>query len=77
MINDNNLYILDFSSDPLKVPETLPIAQKMIDSFGITTFQAPLSALNTTDLLEQFSTPPPTQEFESPQRAGKLMMQHS
>ena len=35
VMKNNILYTLKFFSDPLKVPETLPIAQKMIDSFQI------------------------------------------
>jgi hypothetical protein len=30
---DNRLYTIEFVSDPLKAPEHLPTAQKMIDSF--------------------------------------------
>lgn len=36
VIKDNILYTLEFWSDPLKVPETLSIAQQIIDSFQIT-----------------------------------------
>ena len=35
VMKDNILYTLKFFSDPLKVPETLPIAQQIIDSFRI------------------------------------------
>jgi hypothetical protein len=35
LIKDNRLFTLEFHGDPLKAPETLPIAQKMIDSFEI------------------------------------------
>ena len=35
VMKNNILYTLKFFSDPLKVPETLPIAQKMIDSFQV------------------------------------------
>jgi hypothetical protein len=35
VMKDIILYTLKFFSDPLKVPETLPIAQQIIDSFRI------------------------------------------
>jgi hypothetical protein len=35
VMKDNILYTLKFFSDPLKVPETFPIAQQIIDSFRI------------------------------------------
>jgi hypothetical protein len=35
VMKDNILYTLKFFSDPLKVPETLPMAQQIIDSFRI------------------------------------------
>lgn len=35
VMKDNILYTLKFFSDPLKVPETRPIAQQIIDSFRI------------------------------------------
>jgi hypothetical protein len=36
VINDGKLYTIEFSTPPLKVPENLPTAQKMIDSFQFT-----------------------------------------
>jgi hypothetical protein len=36
MIKDNKLFTFQYSTDQLKVPETLPIVQKMIDSFKLT-----------------------------------------
>jgi hypothetical protein len=36
VINDGKLYTIEFSTPPLKVPENLPTAQKMIDSFQLT-----------------------------------------
>jgi hypothetical protein len=35
MIKDNKLYTFDFFSEQLKVPETLPVVQKMINSFKL------------------------------------------
>ena len=36
VINDGKLYTIEFSAPPLKVPENLPTAQKMIESFQFT-----------------------------------------
>ena len=36
VINDGKLYTIEFSAPPQKVPENLPTAQKMIDSFQFT-----------------------------------------
>jgi len=36
VIKDNRLFTFNFNSDQLKVPETLPIAQRMINSFQFT-----------------------------------------
>jgi hypothetical protein len=36
MIKDNKLYTFQYFSDQLKVPETLPVVQKMINSFKLT-----------------------------------------
>jgi hypothetical protein len=36
MIDDNKLYTFDYHSAQLKVPETLPVVQKMINSFKLT-----------------------------------------
>ena len=36
VLKDNRLFTFDFDSDQLKVPETLPVAQKMIGSFQFT-----------------------------------------
>jgi hypothetical protein len=35
MVKDDKMYDLWSSSEPLLVPKTLPIAQKMIDSFEL------------------------------------------
>jgi hypothetical protein len=49
MMKDNRLYSLNFFTNPLRAPELVPIAQKMIDSFRITTPQAPVSTSNATE----------------------------
>jgi hypothetical protein len=35
-IADGKLYTLAYAENPLKVPETLPLANKMVESFQIT-----------------------------------------
>jgi hypothetical protein len=55
LMKDNHLYSIEFNTDPLKAPEILPIAHKMIDSLRITTpTQPPLTAPDTTDPSQQF-----------------------
>jgi hypothetical protein len=36
LMKDNHLYNIEFLIDPLKAPEVLPVAHKMIDSIKIT-----------------------------------------
>lgn len=57
LMKDNHLYSIEFLTDPLKAPEILPIAHRMIDSFRITTpTQPPLTASpDTTDPSQQFN----------------------
>jgi hypothetical protein len=49
VMKDEHLFDLEFTTDALKAPEMIPIAQKMIDSFRITTPQAPVSTPNATE----------------------------
>jgi hypothetical protein len=39
MLKDNELYTFQFHTDQLKVPQNLPVAEKMIDSFKIVNTQ--------------------------------------
>jgi hypothetical protein len=67
-MKDGHLYTLEFNTEPLEVPETLPIAQKMIDTFRITTPQAtsvPPNATETANPLSPFSITSPTPESGS------------
>lgn len=48
-MKDGHLYTLEFNTEPLEVPKTLPIGQKMIDSFKITTPEATTSPPNATE----------------------------
>jgi hypothetical protein len=53
VMKDGHLFDLEFTTDSLKVPEMTPIYQRMIDSFKVTTPQAPVSAPNVTETLSQ------------------------
>lgn len=59
LMKDNHLYSIEFLTDPVKAPEILPVAHKMIDSLRITTpTEPPLTASpETTDPLQQFNMP--------------------
>jgi hypothetical protein len=66
VMKDGRLFDLEFTTDSLKAPEMIPINQRMIDSFRVTTPLVPVSAPNATETAEpsqQFGTPPPTLEF--------------
>jgi hypothetical protein len=68
MIDGNKLYTFNFQGDALKAPEMIPIAQRMIDSFKVSTPQPPVSTPNVTETADSlpsdpFSSPPP---FEVP-----------
>lgn len=68
-MKDGHLYTLAFNTEPLEVPETLPIGQKMIDSVRITTPQTSVSTPDIAETVDSLSEPspqfPPTLESET------------
>jgi hypothetical protein len=58
-MKDGYLYTLEFNTEPLLVPETLPIGQKMIDSFRITAPQTPISTPDAAEAVDSLSEPSP------------------
>jgi hypothetical protein len=76
IMKDGHLYILEFNTDPLRAPEILPIAQRMIDSFKITTPQALVSTPNATETVDSLSQPspqfPPISESDIPTDEGRI-----
>jgi hypothetical protein len=54
-MGNGNVYSLGYEEKPLKVPETLPIANKMLDSFRVIPIEPVIAktVINTTESLEE------------------------
>jgi hypothetical protein len=59
VMKDGRLFDLEFTTDSLKAPEMIPINQRMIDSFRVTTPPAPVSTPNITETADSLSQPSP------------------
>ena len=71
-MKDGHLYTLEFNTEPLEVPETLPMGQKMINSFRITTPQTPVSTPDTAETVGSSLEPSPRIPSPAPmKRIGK------
>jgi hypothetical protein len=76
VMKDGRLYDLEFTTDALKVPEMTPVYQSMIDSFKVTTPQAPIPTPDTSETVNSLPLPtsPFTTELESETINGNAPM---